>query len=92
MNVNFQDVPKKELGCVTMASQGRSKSGYNPHKMSNRKQGNHFHIIGEAVLGVQVDRTDAGHQAIERGGITVTTLHCHLTLYGALGKLRKAFE
>ena len=60
--------------------------------MSNRIQGNHFHIIGEAVLRVQLNRADAGYQVIERGGITVTTIHCNLTHYGALGNLGKAFE
>ena len=92
MNVNFPDVPTKALSGITMASQGRRKSGYNLHKMANPKRGSHFHIIGEAILGVQVSRGDTDYRAVERGEITVTPLHCDLTHYGALRKLRKAFE
>ncbi len=92
MNVNFPDVSPKTVSGVSMVPQGRRKSGYNLHKMANPRREGHFHVIGTAIQGVHVGRSDTDYRAIARGEITVTPLHCDLTHYGALKKLRKAFR
>tara|TARA_B100000676_G_C18050253_1_gene830650 strand:- start:1278 stop:2069 length:792 start_codon:yes stop_codon:yes gene_type:complete len=91
-HVNFPDVSPETVSGVSMVPQGRRKSGYNLHKMTNPHREGYFHIIGTAIQGAYVDRSDTDYRAIDRGEITVTPLHCNLTHYGALKKLRKAFR
>ena len=92
MNVNFPDVAPDAVNGVAIVPQGRRKSGYNLHKMTNPRRQGHFHLIGTAIQGAHVGRGDTDYRAVDRGEITVTPLHCDLTHYGALRKLRKAFR
>ncbi len=92
MNVNFPNVSAETVSGLTIVPQGRRKSGYNLHKMTNPRREGHFHIIGTAIQGAHVGHSDNDYRAIDRGEITVTPLHCDLTHYGTLKKLRKAFR
>lgn len=92
MNINFPDAAPAKVTGVTMVPQGRRKSGYELHKLPNPRRPGHYYIIGNAIQGAHSKRGDSDYRAIERNSITVTPLHCDLTHYGALRKLRKEFE
>ena len=92
MNVNFPDVPPKDVTGVAVVRQGRRKSGYNLHEMPDPRRQGHFYIIGTAKHGPHIGRGDSDYLAIARDRITVTPLHCDLTHRGALRDLSKAFE
>lgn len=91
MNVNFPDVPPDEVAGITVAPQGRRKSGYHLHEMPDPRRRGHFYIIGTARRGPHIGRGDSDYRAIERAMITITPLHCDLTHRSALRDLRNAF-
>jgi 5'-nucleotidase len=92
MNVNFPDVPPKEVSGVSIVPQGRRKSGYELHQMPNPRRSGHYYAIGTVIAGAHCTRGDSDHRTVERGEISITPLHCDLTHYGALQKLRKEFK
>jgi 5'-nucleotidase len=92
MNVNFPDVPPKEVSGVSIVPQGRRKSGYELHQMPNPRRSGHYYAIGTVIAGADCTRGDSDHRTVERGEISITPLHCDLTHHGALQKLRKEFK
>jgi 5'-nucleotidase len=92
MNVNFPDVPPEEVSGVSMVPQGRRKSGYELHQMPNPRRPGHYYVIGTVIAGAHYKRGNSDHRTLEHGKISITPLHCDLTHYGALRKLRMEFE
>jgi 5'-nucleotidase len=92
MNVNFPDMPPEEVSGVSMVPQGRRKSGYELHKMPNPRRPGHYYVIGTVIAGAHYKRGISDHRTLERGKISITPLHCDLTHYGVLRKLRMEFE